>query len=200
METIYYDINIYNYDILGKGAFSTVYYDKEKNKAIKIYSDDFDEKERMIDLNNEEKIAKLTFLKEYNVVLPEEKVYVNDEYLGITMNIVNGYTLNEYYNNFIYSSNLIPKINFFLFFKSLKKLKNNISFLSSKNIEFFDLNDSNIMWDIKKKDLFIIDTQLIFENKTESPLRLKEDNLKRLNEELDIKRLIKNQVFTFDKE
>lgn len=203
METIYYKADSEVFDaLLGRGRFAEVYYDKIRKMAIKIYGDNTEEygvEEIKADLNNEEKVAKLTFLEDYNVVIPKGKVYVEEEYIGIAMKAIHGYSLAQYMDKTIKTETSIPNISFFSFLKAYRNLYKNVRKLSKKHIELCDLNEGNIIWDAKKNDLFIIDTQLIFEDKKTDVKTLSKQNKKQLKENRILSGLIKNKVFSLKK-
>ena len=203
METIYYkaDSEVFH-ALLGSGRFADVYYDKIRKMAIKIYGNHAEEyglDDIRRDLNNEEKVAKLTFLEDYNVVIPKKKVYVEQEYLGIAMRAIRGYSLAQHMDKTIKTEKNIPTIPLFSFLKAYRKLYRNVKELSKKHIELCDLNEGNIIWDKEKQELFIIDTQLIFEEQKIDVKTLRKRNKKQLRENNILPNLVKNKVLVLRK-
>ena len=184
--------------MLGKGAYAFVYYDKSKKKAIKIYQkkDSFKQEDILNVLSKEEKLANNFALVNFDIVVPEDKVYVNKEYVGISMRAVNGITLKQLKTKKLEA---IDKINFFTFCKAFYHLKRNVGKIGKMKFKMYDLNSGNVMWDYDKEKLVIVDTQLIRKFEDRHGYTLKRQNKREYARWNRIVPLIKNKVFTLKK-
>lgn len=196
MNSIYYtQKQLDDFDMLGKGAFAFVYYDKQKKKAIKVYqkTDSVQQEDVIHILNMEERLANNSVLEAFGIVIPEDKVYVNTEYLGISMYAVNGFTLKQLSTKKI---NTTDKINFFTFLKAYYHLKRNVGKIGKMKFKMDDLNSGNVMWDYDKERLVIVDTQLIRKFEDRHGYTLKRQNKREYARWNRIVPLVKNKVFT----
>ena len=141
------------------GAAGCIYKDESRNKAVKIVHSDILLKKILL-------LSSYDELQEYNVVVPEEEVYIEGNPRGYTMEFIEGmnlidiwmevvennHDLSHYFEQYI--SNLSIHRNFMeIYLEALQ----NVEKISECSIYMSDMNMSNIMFDLKKERLAFID-------------------------------------------
>ena len=142
-----------------EGSTGCIYKDVSRNKVVKIIRDEVD-LDRILPIDNYDG------LQEYNVIVPEEKVYIEGKLSGYTMEFVDGVNLvdiwmevakcggdvSHYFEQYI--NNLSIRRNFMeIYLQALQ----NVEKISDHSIYMSDMNMSNIMFDLKKERLTFID-------------------------------------------
>jgi len=128
-----------------------IIYEIGNNKVAKIYKSH-------IDLKSKENRAKLLI----SATLPKEVIRLTEtvtdykgRFIGIVMPKVSGEDFKKLSNKkFVVANNINTKD----ILEMLSKIWNTLKILHSQNIFIGDLNDQNILFDPKTKDIFIIDT------------------------------------------
>lgn len=143
------------FDVRGKTPLTEggegIIYEYENNSVIKVYKPH---------INLKSKLAKIKMLIKAN--LPAEVIKPTDivtdrngNFIGMVMPKVQGEDFKRLSNKkFVTTNNINTKDILFM----LSKLWNVLQELHRQSIYIGDLNDQNILFDVKAKDIFIIDT------------------------------------------
>lgn len=134
---------------LGRGACSIVYkYDNDL--VIKVLN------EKGIELHNEDEFSSIIGIENSTCVFPKNKVEIDGNFSGYTMEYVNGIPLYE----------TIKGIDLQTFISAIKKVESDLKQLSSQKVLFQDLNQGGIMWDEAEHRIKIIDTDFFQRNES----------------------------------
>lgn len=132
---------------LGRGACSIVY--KYGNDlVIKALN------EKGIELHNEDEFSSIIGIENSTCVFPKNRVEIDGNFNGYTMDYVNGIPLHE----------IIKEIDLQTFISAIKKVESDLKQLSSQKVLFQDLNQGGIMWDEAEHRIKIIDTDFFQRN------------------------------------
>ena len=141
------------------GAAGCIYKDESRNKAVKIVHSD-------LLLNKILLLSNYDELQKYNVVVPEEEVYIEGNPSGYTMEFIEGMNLIDIWmevaeNNHDLSHYFEQYINNLSIHRSFMEIYlealQNVEKISERSIYMSDMNMSNIMFDLKKERLTFID-------------------------------------------
>lgn len=142
--------NIDNLEVIGSGAFGTVYANKDSKIIYKIFNEDIkdlDKKIRQIlDFSKKNNEA----FKFCNVKGPVDLIKINDKTVGYTVEKVNGYELSKLLERDYKFNNKE-----FEFIKN--EFKKKINYLSHSGILINDLYPWNVFFNFKNSQMYIID-------------------------------------------
>lgn len=132
---------------LGRGACSIVY-KYGTDLVIKVLN------EKGIELHNEEEFSGLVGIENSTCVFPKNRLAIDGNFKGYTMDYVQGVPLHE----------IIKKVDISTLISAIKKVENDLKQLSSEKVLFQDLNQGGIMWDESEDRIKIIDTDFFEKN------------------------------------
>lgn len=141
------EIILTNKDFLSQGGEGAVYV--KNTTAYKIYTD----KNKTLPEN---KIKELSVLTDKCIIKPEQMIYdEKGNKIGYTMRFVKNTTAlcRAFTKAFKTSNNISPEMSFNL----VKKMKETVSHIHSKNILIVDLNEMNFLLNEKFNDVYFID-------------------------------------------
>lgn len=124
-----------------RGSCSTVYPYKN-NTVLKLLNDSGKK------LYNEEQFSNIVGLKNETCVFPKQAVFLEEQFVGYTMEQVHGEQL----------QNVIASLDFSVLERALQKVEADLHVLAKDKILFQDVNQGNLMWDAENQTIKIIDT------------------------------------------
>lgn len=154
---------------LGRGACSIVY-KYQPNLVIKALN------QKGIELHNEDEFSNLIGISNNTCVFPQNRVEIDGEFKGYTMECVQGVPLHE----------VIKKMNIATLIQSVKNVEDDLRQLSEDKILFQDLNQGGIMWDDSAGKIKIIDTDFFEKNKNIEPEQCYSANITSFNSMIEM--------------
>lgn len=147
MNKLYYsEKQIKELEVIGQGDNSVVYKDPNNYKALKIYKiEKIGLLEKALFHTNNQ------FLQSHNAIVPEGKVFINEELSGFYAELVEGYTIFELQKQKDIDLNI--KDVMIAYSNAFK----NVEHFSAQGYRMWDLHSKNIMYDTVNHRMAFID-------------------------------------------
>ena len=155
MNTIKYtneEYKLIEKNVIGSGTMATVFFDTQRNKAIKVY-DNFSYPSENDSLSIMKLEPMFLDLKIHHAIVPEEKVYIEPYGLcGYSKELVKGVDLKT-----LATDEEISKITINSFLSAYRNLLDDIGAISKRGIHMCNLTNLNIVYDRENNHFNFID-------------------------------------------